>query len=118
MALNTYDKPQLVNESAPTVAWLVVRQGAHVNQQLQLRAGSNTIGRDGQRSELMVDDPSVSGEHARIRYENGAFVLYDLASTNGTLVNGQRVDKQRLVDGDQVRLGRLECVFKMINTAR
>jgi pSer/pThr/pTyr-binding forkhead associated (FHA) protein len=118
MALSTYDKTQLVNEPSPAMAWLVVRQGAQANQQLQLRAGSNTVGRDGQRAELVVDDPSVSGEHARIRYENGAFVLYDLASTNGTFVNGRRIDKQRLMDGDQVRLGRLECVFKMINTAR
>ena len=118
MALNTYDKTQFINEPAPTLAWLVVRQGAQVNQQLQLRAGSNTIGRDGQRSELVVDDPSVSSEHARIRYEGGAFVIHDLASSNGTFVNGRRVDKQRLVDNDQVRLGRLECVFKTINTTR
>jgi pSer/pThr/pTyr-binding forkhead associated (FHA) protein len=95
--------------------WLVIRSGPRVNQQLKLRAGSNIVGRDGRKAQLVVEEPSVSGEHAKIRYENGVFVIYDLASTNGTYVNGHRVEKQRLMDNDLVRLGRMEFVFKVVD---
>lgn len=109
------DRTRPLQEPQPVVGWLVVRQGPRVNEQLKLRAGSNTIGRDGRRAELVVDEPSVSGEHAKVRFESGVFVLYDLASTNGTFVNGRRIEKQRLMDNDIVRLGRMEFIFKMVD---
>jgi pSer/pThr/pTyr-binding forkhead associated (FHA) protein len=52
-----------------------------------------------------LDDSKVSSEHARIRMEQGGFVLYDLASTNCTYVNGQQIQKQMLRDGDQIKFG-------------
>ena len=46
-----------------------------------------------------------------MREENGDYLLVDLGSTNGTLLNGRRVDRQRLVDGDTITLGSTEIVF-------
>jgi hypothetical protein len=109
------DRTRPLYEPEPVMGWLVARGGARPGDQLKLRGGSSTIGRDGRRSQLVVDDSSVSGEHAKIRFENGVFVIYDLASTNGTYVNGRRVEKQRLMDNDMVRLGRQEFVFKAVD---
>jgi len=109
------DKTRPLQEPEPVAGWLVIRSGPRVNQQLKLHAGSNIIGRDGRKSQLVVEEPSVSGEHAKIRFENGVFVIYDLASTNGTYVNGHRVEKQRLMDNDLIRLGRMEFVFKVVD---
>jgi len=109
------DPTRPLHEPEPVAGWLVVRSGPRANEQVKLRAGSNVVGRDGRKSQVLVDDPSVSSEHAKIRWENGVFVIYDLASTNGTFVNNRRIEKQRLMDGDSVRLGRMEFVFKQLD---
>lgn len=67
-----------------------------------------TIGRS-QDNTIEIDDGFVSGSHAEISYEGGAWWLQDLNSTNGTLVNNQRVrGRVRLTDGDIVQFGRVQ----------
>jgi pSer/pThr/pTyr-binding forkhead associated (FHA) protein len=56
-------------------------------------------------SDLTLDDPNVSRRHAELRREDGAWVVADLASTNGVKVNGRRVAEHRLVPGDQITVG-------------
>jgi predicted component of type VI protein secretion system len=51
---------------------------------------------------IVIDDSSVSLTHARITRKNGEFYLKDLNSTNGTIVNGQRINEARLRDQDKV----------------
>lgn len=103
-----------VEERAPAMAWLVIKSGPRPGQQFGLTRGRNTIGRDGTRCDIVLDDRAVSAEHARINFENGQFVIYDLASLNGTFVNRQRVQRQLLMDGDLVRLGNTTLVFKKV----
>jgi pSer/pThr/pTyr-binding forkhead associated (FHA) protein len=62
------------------------------------------VGR-GRRSHLVIDDKFLSERHLEIRPEDGAFVLEDLRSKNGTFVNGKRVSKTLLRPGDVIRLG-------------
>lgn len=64
-----------------------------------------TIGRLPENT-IQLDNLSVSGRHARIVREEGAFVLYDENSTNGSYVNGQRVSRAVLTSGDTVHVGR------------
>ncbi len=54
---------------------------------------------------IVLGDPNVSRHHAEIRPQGDRFVLVDLASTNGTRVNGTRITEQELVDGDELRFG-------------
>ncbi len=61
-----------------------------------------------------MDDDSVSAEQARVQYEGRQFVLYDLASTNGTFLNGQRIKKRALLDDDIIRLGEVSLTFKQV----
>jgi len=69
------------------------------------------IGRHPTLSDVLLNDPTVSARHARIRYEEGQFALYDLESANGSFVNGQRIHSQRLQDQDKIRLGAVEMIF-------
>jgi pSer/pThr/pTyr-binding forkhead associated (FHA) protein/soluble lytic murein transglycosylase-like protein len=50
-------------------------------------------------------DPKVSGHHAEFLYEDGQWFIVDTGSTNGTLVDGERVSKQRLRQGEEIQIG-------------
>lgn len=109
---------EVIGAPQPPAAWLVMRLGNRTGKQYGLQRGRNVIGRDAAQCEIVVDDPTVSKRHAEIRYENGQFVLYDLASTNGTFVNNRRVQRQGLLDDDDVRLGNVAFVFKQAKIGR
>lgn len=76
------------------------------------------IGR-GEDNEIVIDAPYVSRHHALIVRDERGFWLFDMNSTNGTLVNGQRVlQRQYLYPGDQVRIGRHVMTFSGPRQAR
>jgi hypothetical protein len=60
---------------------------------------------------LVIDSPTVSRRHAELRLRNGDWLLSDLGSTNGTWVNGWRVEQVVLRPGDEVRLGQFTATF-------
>jgi len=103
-----------LREAPPVTAWFVMRSGPRAGKQFGLSTGRNIIGRDASRCDLILDDASVSAQHAQVRYERGQFVIYDLASTNGTFVNNRRIQRQPLMDNDVVRLGNTTLVFKLV----
>jgi pSer/pThr/pTyr-binding forkhead associated (FHA) protein len=57
------------------------------------------IGR-GKAAGLAIKDPNISREHAVVEQEGGRYFLVDQRSTNGTLVNGQRITRREIADGD------------------
>ncbi|HEX8254325.1 MAG TPA: FHA domain-containing protein [Thermoanaerobaculia bacterium] len=63
-----------------------------------------TLGRD-PGNDIVLRDPKVSRHHAEIVFERGFFVLHDLASANGTYVNGKRVRVAPLTHGARLRMG-------------
>lgn len=85
-------------------------------------SGSNmTLGRDAGAVQVAFDDPSVSRLHARIRYSDGRYWLYDEGSTEGTLLNYERLGlaPRPLQNGDTIQLGRVALRFqlKQVRTA-
>ncbi|MEP6823057.1 MAG: FHA domain-containing protein [Chthoniobacterales bacterium] len=70
-----------------------------------------TIGRSPENS-IHIDDPSVSGKHARLEMVGEDYHLKDLESTNGTRVNGQPIQSILLRAGDRVRFGKVESSFQ------
>lgn len=86
---------------------LVALSGALAGQRIAIPPTGLTIGREAGNL-LVIPDPSVSRRHARIALENGTLVVYDLGSTNGVFVNGQRVQQQALRAGDLVRFGSVQ----------
>jgi CRP-like cAMP-binding protein/RsiW-degrading membrane proteinase PrsW (M82 family) len=90
---------------------LVIENGARAGHTIPL-TGSLTIGRGG-GADLCLDDPHLSRRHARVDLLDGAPVLIDLQSTNGSYVNGQRVaEPLALWVGDRVQLG--GTVFQLV----
>jgi len=69
-----------------------------------------TLGRS-RECDIRVDDANVSRRHAEVRQEGATYWLVDLDSTNGTELNGRRVTRAKLSDGDRIGLGGAELVF-------
>lgn len=61
--------------------------------------------------DVVLEDVNASRQHAALEREGAGWVLVDLGSTNGTLVNGERVDRVRLLDGDVITIGITEVTF-------
>ncbi len=64
---------------------------------------------------LVINDPRVSRNHAQLRAIKGRFVLFDLDSTGGTYVNGQRVSQSVLYPGDVISLAGVPLIFGQDN---
>lgn len=74
----------------------------------------NIIGRNKNNS-IFIDDPFMSGEHARVYKQDHSYFIEDLSSTNGTTLNGELLDGDaiELFDGDRIGIGQLDFVFLM-----
>lgn len=62
------------------------------------------IGRGKQASGLTIKDPNISRSHATVELHEGVYWLVDMGSTNGTLVNGQPIQRKAIADGDVARI--------------
>ena len=82
-----------------------------INEVFGLMLGRYLLGRDAD-SDIRVYENSVSGKHAELDVRIEGAYLTNLIATNGTLVNGQQVQTQRLQDGDIIDLGRVRLVFR------
>ncbi len=78
------------------------------------------IGR-GQDAQLRIDDPGISRRHAEIRLTEGEtdtlVEVADLGSTNGVILNGQRIEQGRVTDGAEIRLGNTVIVVRISKSA-
>ena len=75
-----------------------------------LPGGVRTIGRAA-GADFIVDAALVSRVHCRVTaLPDGGLEVRDLDSTNGTFVNGQRIETARLTSGDRIQVGRVELV--------
>ena len=90
---------------------VVVVSGDEAGREIQL-AGvlTVTVGRSADADETIADD-GLSRLHARFQSTPAGVVVVDLDSRNGTMVNGEKIRRRVLVDGDRVTLATLELVF-------
>jgi len=72
---------------------------------INVEMGETFIGRDPEKCQIILTDPEVSSVHAVIRRNNMTCTLEDLQSGNGTLLNGERVNKQMLTNEDEFIIG-------------
>jgi pSer/pThr/pTyr-binding forkhead associated (FHA) protein len=66
-------------------------------------------------NDLVVDDPRVSRHHVQLRSIKGRFVLFDLNSSGGTFINGQRASQSILYPGDVISLAGVSLIFGQDN---
>ena len=103
----TEDSPA---SNRPT-ACLIAVSGRDQGRQFEITKDDVLIGRHPTLADFVMDDPTISAQHARVRYEDGHFVLVDLDSTNGTFINRQRIRTQALLNQDHIKLGAVEMIF-------
>ena len=101
------DEPEapVLRDGADRVALLTWR-----GQRKRVEQDVAVIGR-GRDCDIVVDDANVSRRHAELRHEGPAFWIVDLDSTNGVEVNGRRLRRAKLEDGDTFVVGETEIAF-------
>jgi hypothetical protein len=92
------------------VAKLIISRDAQVVQEVELGAGRMTIGRH-PHNDIVIAHQAVSSRHAAITNSNGAAMLEDLGSSNGTFVNGHRVASILLSDRDRVTVAAFQLEY-------
>lgn len=104
----------------PSFAWLVVTKGRRMGDILALKLGETTIGRESD-NDIIIDDEYSGRRHAKVKVEpdpeagdEQAFFIYDLATHNGTFVDGEQILRTKLADGAKVQIGETVMVFKKV----
>jgi pSer/pThr/pTyr-binding forkhead associated (FHA) protein len=103
-------------ETLPQPATLLVKLHGKGSRHFALTHETVTIGRKVDNT-LVIEDPAVSGHHARIVKVQAVFFLEDLMSTNGTAINGRPITRHQLRDTDLITIGQHRLVFQENATA-
>jgi len=100
----------------PLAAFLL-REGAQKGTRLPVRSLVANVGR-AEYNDVMLNDGSVSAQHAKLLRREGIWILMDLESTNGTYVDGERVvGEAPLAPGSMVRFGDVRATFEPLDDA-
>jgi pSer/pThr/pTyr-binding forkhead associated (FHA) protein len=75
---------------------------------IKLRRDATIFGRE--KGDILINDAEISSTHCQIQNINGTFHIFDMNSTNGTFVNGERIVKAKLANGDTVTIG--QTIFR------
>ena len=89
---------------------LVISIDGAVIKEVQLTKERTTVGRR-PYNDIVIENLAVSGEHAVLTISGGKVCIEDLRSTNGTYVNGRAIQKQDLLNGDLLDIGRYKIRF-------
>jgi pSer/pThr/pTyr-binding forkhead associated (FHA) protein len=98
-------------ETQPQPAKLLVKLHGKGSQHIELTLETLTIGRKPDNT-IVIEDPAISGHHARIVKVQAVFFLEDLKSTNGTTINGKPITRHQLRDADVITIGQHRLVFQ------
>jgi EAL domain-containing protein (putative c-di-GMP-specific phosphodiesterase class I) len=101
-------RTQVIHDPVVATPWL--EGGVHESEKTYLESFPFKIGRN-DTADLCIDSTRVSREHALITRHGKKYHLHDLGSTNGTFLNGQRVQEATISDGDQVMIAEVEFTF-------
>lgn len=82
-----------------------------IDGQRYLLTGPVTVIGRGSEADIIVDDSGVSRQHLQIRVTDDGVIATDLGSTNGSYVEGHRIDAATLVDGNTLTIGRTRILF-------
>jgi len=90
---------------------LVIRRQESSPAQIEWSLSALAIGRDS-ANDIVIDHPLASRRHARLEYDSNGYAVRDLDSTNGTFVNGERVEGQRFLHNqDRIWVADTEIIF-------
>jgi len=90
---------------------ITVKLGDQVLQNRRFDGDLLRIGRS-RENDIVLENLSVSRDHAQLRFHDGRYILTDLNSANGTLVNGVRITKTEIIDEDVITIGKHKIHFR------
>jgi len=102
------------DESADRASLVLLSEldaGPDTGTEYELKSDRLTIGRS-RVCDICIEEPSMSSEHARLVRSEDAWRVINLLSTNGVFVNDEKVFSHRLIDGDEIRMGRTRFRFR------
>jgi pSer/pThr/pTyr-binding forkhead associated (FHA) protein len=91
-------------------ALLIIHRGPGAGSRYLLDQNQTVAGRHPD-ADIFLDDVTVSRRHASFDRAGNIFIVSDLGSMNGTYVDSQRVDKQRLINGMEIMIGKFRLTF-------
>ncbi|MBK7377698.1 MAG: VWA domain-containing protein [Ignavibacteriales bacterium] len=100
-------------KTTESLGYLVLRSKKFGMNIYELKQSEIIIGR-ASTVDILIDDEEVSKLHAKVKFDEGKFILDDMGSSNGTYINNQIVFHAELKDGDIIKIGVHELVFKCI----
>lgn len=109
------EKPaQETSASQKLIGWIVSFDFDPSGTDYKIFEGKNKVGKSNS-CRIVINDTSVSDEHALLFFGNGKIILQDELSTNGTFVNDKRIDERvQLKDGDKIKFGNISFIIKII----
>jgi pSer/pThr/pTyr-binding forkhead associated (FHA) protein len=99
-------------EEAPEFPFLVVIEGEEEGREIELIPDEMSIGR-GADNDLVFPDIACSRRHALLERDGDSFCIIDLGSGNGTKVNDERIQRELLYDGDEIKVGSTVLQFNL-----
>ncbi len=94
-----------------------VKGGVRDGQRFEITSAGFVVGR-GPRCDLVLEDPGISKKHIRFYVREGLCYVEDLGSRNGFTIDGKRLWKRCLSDGEVVELGLCRLLFRGVGTAK
>ena len=108
------DLTELDVSTPPVMGLLWVKEGPRRGKYYPIKHGT-IIGR--KEGSLILDDPKVSSRHAKFTVENDDFVIWDLGTSNGTMVNGRKIrEATTLQENDLIKIGESVFVIKLLES--
>ncbi len=98
-------------EQFAKAAWLKVIRGEFEGKEYLVFAGTTSIGNNGKNTIVLFKDKLVGSHHCDIKLEGSKYVLTDCGTPLGTIVNGQKVTRHILRQGDAIAIGNSVLVF-------
>ena len=98
------------------MAKLIINPQMPSRKEIDLPKAGLSIGRD-PTNDVVIPDALVSRRHARILYDGREYLFHDCESSNGSLLNGDRVSERKLSDGDVLWLGASRLLFRAPESA-
>jgi pSer/pThr/pTyr-binding forkhead associated (FHA) protein len=100
----------IMRRTPPDFAYLIVASGHRIGKAFRLEK-ETTIGR-AVENDVCIDDSLASSRHAKVVEKDGTYTIFDLATENGTKVNGEIIHSRPLWSDDRISIGETTLAFK------
>lgn len=112
---NRESEEKLNDEKASFNAWLIQKNGFELGRKFSIYWKEITVGRAKENS-IIVNDEKVQDRHVKIKEFNNHYIIMDLATDNGTFLNGSKLLRPKeLYDWDEIKIGNTVFLFRGIN---